>query len=123
MQPDGLALEAIEVFDPLSDGESLHGAPRPHLLSRLGFALQGTHNRPAKLVQQMLRRRRLDGIPEPGHLTQTANTRAHAQRALASELDRDEAKWFLVINGLATGSSGKATLGRFISFVMENTVR
>ena len=94
---DGGALERVEIFHPLLDGESLLGTPSPHLLPGLGLALEGSDNGLAELVQEMLRSRRLDGVPETGHLTETTHTGTDTERALAAELDRDETE------GLVTG--------------------
>jgi hypothetical protein len=89
---NALALQLVEILDPLRDGEPLFGAPSPHLDTRLLLGFQCRHDGLTELVQQVLRRRRFNCIPEPRHLTQTTDTRAHTKGALTSELNRDEAE-------------------------------
>lgn len=92
MQADGLRLELLEVLEPLRDREPLFGRPGPHCDTGVRLRLQRRDDGAAELVQEVPRGRRLDRVPEPGHLAEAAHPRANAQGALAAKFHCDEAE-------------------------------
>jgi hypothetical protein len=60
---DSSALEDIQIFNPLSDRESLLGRFRSHLRSILCLRRQGFFDGGFELLLEMLRRGRFDRVP------------------------------------------------------------